>query len=191
MMTSTRDVWNNTLCQSERCPIFLWNPHLFICVYVALYCDKQTPRVMMQLRILWRQKTQIAILHLFLRHIYFFTETPPANKLEKITWIFHFSLKTSAQAHVNCRLVNTLYRKKRCTGLVSKTLQAFLYFLWHGQHPGILSPFTSYLCVTQIPPTARFATHFDFPSCWTGIFGPFSGLGSVAFDILLLFYLQQ
>ena len=133
----------------------------------------------MQLRILWRQKTQIPILHLFSQtHLFLHRNASP--KLEKITWIFHFSLKTSAQAHVNCRLVNTLYRKKRCTGLVSKTLQAFLYFLWHGQHPGILSPFTSYLCVAQIP--LDFATHFDFPSCWTGIFCPFfklreSGIG--------------
>ena len=131
--------------------------------------------------ILWRQKLRLRFSTCFLRHVYFFTKKSPANKLVKFTRLFNISLKTTAPAHVNCRLVNTFFRKKRCTGLVSKTLQAFLYFLWHGQHPGILSPFTSYLCVTQIP---RFATHFNFPSCWTGIFGSFFRLSEYFFLLL-------
>ena len=85
---------------------------------------------------------------------------PASQTLVKyLSWIdeknvFNASLKTTAQAHANYSVCEDSTAKKNLTGSVSKTFKAFLHFLWrrlwHGLHPGILSPFTSYHGVTQI-----------------------------------------
>ena len=85
---------------------------------------------------------------------------PASQTLVKyLSWIdeknvFNASLKTTAQAHANYSVCEDSTAKKNLTGSVSKTFKAFLHFLWrrlwHGWHPGILSPFTSYHGVTQI-----------------------------------------
>ena len=95
------------------------------------------------------------------------------------------SSKTTAQAHANCRLVKTLYRKKRKNwSSFQNALSLFVFRVTRATSRDSQSIYFLSVCHSN-PPKSLFATHFDFPSCWTGILGRSSGPASI-FSFLLV-----
>ena len=143
--------WHIALCQSERRSNFQKIPPspVFICG-TWFWHSWQT----------YMARKTSSCQNFLETKFYCHLHLPASQTLVKyLSWIdeknvFNASLKTTAQAHANYSVCEDSTAKKNLTGSVSKTFKAFLHFLWrrlwHGLHPGILSPFTSYHGVTQI-----------------------------------------
>ena len=143
--------WHIALCQSERRSNFQKIPPspVFICG-TWFWHSWQT----------YMARKTSSCQNFLETKFYCHLHLPASQTLVKyLSWIdeknvFNASLKTTAQAHANYSVCEDGTAKQNLTGSVSKTFKAFLHFLWrrlwHGLHPGILSPFTSYHGVTQI-----------------------------------------